>query len=605
MIPFRSRRLNRLNPAALMVDNTRQLVIVKGLMALRKQISLILLLILLLGMFVGGVQATPVAELTTLARYAPQDSTVFIAIRTDDAYIQALDSLLADLNARTGGQMLPRDFTLRNALNELFTDMSDIPNGFDSAIRPWLGDTAAIILPTGIDLSGNTEPAVLLAASVANRGAAMFFLNLAFTGVSPEQGPGGTLIYAAPGAPFSAALTEDALLLAENRANLELAVFPNEDAAKLTTHSGFQATIDALPAGDYNIVAYANLTSLIAEVGVMLDEGLAEMGLPGDDLNIQDLLNQAGYLGAGLTILNGRSLTADLALVPTDAPTGAVSAGVDQDLLARVPSSAALVILDDGLGDRISGLLGFVEQLSDMLETSGTMDEMLGDAPAALRGLRLRDFVTFIRLSFRGTLGLDLDETLGWMNGSFALHLSGTSDGGNLVLNPGFVMALDESARAGDLVGAIAGLMTDSFATATYEDNVLTMPATLYNRRADASHDFLLAHTSDLLVAGTRPSVEFALDPSGNSLLDNAAFLDEQAIFLDDATAIWFINVQSLRLTLVDFLRNNPLVRGQVSRSDLEMIDTLLSVPQSAAISAAQTSNGAQLLRLTLTLTAQ
>ncbi len=179
------------------------------------------LLILLLGTFVGGVQATPVAELTTLARYAPQDSTVFIAIRTDDAYIQALDSLLADLNARTGGQMLPRDFTLRNALNELFTDMSDIPNGFDSAIRPWLGDTAAIILPTGIDLSGNTEPAVLLAASVANRGAAMFFLNLAFTGVSPEQGPGGTLIYAAPGAPFSAALTEDALLLAENRANRE------------------------------------------------------------------------------------------------------------------------------------------------------------------------------------------------------------------------------------------------------------------------------------------------------------------------------------------------------------------------------------------------
>lgn len=571
---------------------------------MRKQISLIILLILLLGMFVGGVQATPVAELTTLARYAPNDSTVFVAIRTDDTYIQSLDSLLADVNARTGGQLLPPNFTLRSALNDLFTDMSGIPNGFDSAIRPWLGDTAAIILPTGIDLNSSAPPVVLFAASVANRGAATFFLSMAFQGISPEEGPGGTLIYAAPGAPFSAALTEDALLLAENRANLELAVFPNEDAAKLTTHSGFQATITALPAGDYNIVAFANLTGLMAGVSAMLDEGLAEMGLPGD-LDLQGMLNQVGYLGAGLTILNGRSLTADLALVPAEAQTGTVSAGVDQDLLARVPSNAALVILDDGLGDRISGLLGFVEQLSDMLETSGAMDEMLADAPAALRGLRLRDFVTFIRLSFRGTFGLDLDETLGWMNGSFALHLSGTSDGGNLVLNPGFVLALDENARAGELVGAIAGLMTDSFATATYENNVLTVPATLYNQSADASRDFLLAHTSDLLAAGTRSTVEFALDPSGNSLLDNAAFQDEQAIFLTDATAIWFINAQALRVTLMDFLRNNPLVRGQINRSDLALVDMVLALPQSAAISAAQTSSGAQLLRLTLTLNAE
>lgn len=587
-----------------MVNNMRQPVIVKGLMALRKQISLIILLILVLGMFAGSVQATPVAELTALARYAPQGSTAFIALRTDDAYIQSLDGLLADVNARAGGQLLPPDFTLRGALNDLFTDMSDIPNGFDTAIRPWLGDTAAIILPTSVDLNSSAPPAVLLAASVADRGAAILFLSLAFEGMSPQEGPGGTLIYVAPGAPFSAALTEDALLLSENPANLELAVFPNEDAAKLTTHSGFQATINALPAGDYNIVAYVDLTGLMAGVRGMLDEALGDLGLPGD-LGIQDLIDQVGYVGAGLTILNGRSLTADLALVPAEAQTGTVSAGVDQDLLARVPSNAALVILDDGLGDRISGLLGFVEQLSDMLEDSGAMDDIMRDAPAPLRGLRLRHLVTFIRLSFRGTFGLDLDETLGWMNGSFALHLSGISDGGNLVLNPGFVLALDENARAGELVGAVAGLMTDSFTIATYENNVLTVPAALYNRNADASRDFLLAHTSDLLAAGTRSTVEFALDPSGNSLLDNPAFQDEQAIFLTDATAVWFINAQALRVTLIDFLRNSPLVRGQISRSDLELMDMVLSLPQSAAISAARTSGGAQLLRLTLTLSAE
>jgi hypothetical protein len=266
-------------------------------------------------------------------------------------------------------------------------------------------------------------------------------------------------------------------------------------------------------------------------------------------------------------------------------------------LLELAPADTAFVFAGNGIGSSIQMALDSLYELDALLKEQGVLP--IPDA-GPFSNLGPDDLATFLTLSFEGSTGLDLQETLAWMNGDFALYSGlSVSEGGLLGVAPqaGFALATDNPSATAGLVSAIARMALESFSAATFEDGTLTVPfGALFSMPELGS--ISVTSTGDYFLAGTTDAVNFALSPDGASLSQADAFTFDQSLFLPDTMALAYVNIAPLRGALASFAQANPTA---INRSDLEALQTALGLADSMSISA-HSDGETSAARFTITL---
>lgn len=337
------------------------------------------------------------ADVETMAALMPIDSVVFFALRTDDNYIALLDSLLQKVYDTLPG-------LIRLSLPELLDQA--FGGNFQTTIRAWLGDNAALAVGSAEvlfddDPSNDFESEVLLAVQITDRGAveALFESLTDQSGYTKTSTPAFT-DYEDTAQPILLRVTEN-LLLFGTKAGVQSV---QNRAAKLNANPKFQETVAALPAEDYNILLYLDLS-------VLPEQSLAM--LPPDQ---RDLIGQnLEPVAIGATILDGRSLTLDFATRDTSERFGvqALTQPTDPAFARFMPANTILSLQLHSLKDHYEVLIGTLRA------NFGAQDsEQLRAFEQGLRQLE-----SAIRL----LLNLDLnDDILSWMTGEAALFVAYT-----------------------------------------------------------------------------------------------------------------------------------------------------------------------------------
>jgi len=549
----------------------------------------------------AGAQAVALGDLTALAAHAPEGTSIFAAVRIDEGYIDTLDGLIAELGARLP-ELIPPGTSLRPALDTLARDTffeTDL-----AGLRPWLGDTAALIV-TNIQplIFGGGNAPVYIGLGVRDQAAAQAALDAALAEdiaafrierVTLETG--GVLYQTSnPQGGTSYLLTQDALFTTVTYPFFDdlIPVTP-----RLPESLTFQAAIDALPADNYNALIYLDVEFLLQTGLNLLIPALPE------SLDLDRLRWLAGQQAIGLTLLNdGRSLVADVAF-SSQIPYMGYDIPLDLSLAERVPEDAALVILSDGLGQTTLDTLDLLEGFAETLDRQLDLD--LGPITAS-------NGVLFLRQMIAGTLGIDLDATLGALNGTYAFYAGAevTPEGARLM--QGLVIANRSPALTADLVNGIARVTTDIFARATYEDNTLTLPGNLLFSDDFAVQappalltDMQVAYNDDYLAVGTAPEVGFALAPSAAGLSQSPIYAAQQALFLENPQAIWLLSLAAVREEWQNALAQDSqgALMQQIGLNNVQVISLLLGLFDSLAITTS-TPGGTVSVRFTMTLSGQ
>lgn len=559
---------------------------------------MLIFLVLLLVSSAAMVSADPVDELTTLAQYAPADTILFATIRTDDAFFEEIDVLLLAAINKFPMDMLPAEgVSIYDALNDYDYSTSDYSErDFRANIRPWLGDHVAMVIPSMDTL--NDRPTYIY--EVTDFDAAKAFLD---TGLVSEEG--GFSYYAEPEAREDGSflytseysfdpnvlLTEDLLFVGRLETGIETLVMPGEDAVSLDQTSEFQDALAALPLDDYNIAAYLNPQPLIE---IAANEMARELSQQGIDLDFDQIADAAGQLAFGATLLGDRSLVMDVA------NTGAFPlefAPLNLDMLDLVPADAPLVVQGSGFGSLARLALDGMYQLDDYLKAQGVLP--IPDA-GFLGELGPDDLATFARLSAEGTYQIDLEETLAWMSGDFVSYVRLVENADSpigILPEMGFVMSTDNPESTAQLVAGIGQLAQNAFAPTTVEDGTVTVPL---GQLFSVPELFTVKVTSndEYFIYGTETSVDYALDPSGDSITTTEHYGFESALFLPDPFSLWYVDFAPIRAAFAAFMETMPLV----PEDDAAMLSSLLEVVNTASITGSQGEDGNLSARLTLTL---
>lgn len=368
--------------------------------------------------------AMPVSDLTALAQYFPDKTVMFSSIRTDDAFLDELDALWGIVQSRVP-EAPP--FSVRDVLDQALSSNSTLAltGGFDESIRTWLGDTAAIGLPTAGTMFAEETSAqseYLVAIEVTDQNAAVAFFEAIMPSDSeievedgyhlirfgqdlPEGLPGGIYI-------------DDSVMVITTIT----ALLPqNNVSPSLLESDTFNASVNALPAPDYNALFYINLPEIFAS-------------LPTDEFDEVDaatlqvfemLQNSFGGIALGATVIEGRALTLDIAEILTDlsiyesmgVSSPADYPAISYDFAQYVPAETPLYFQGTDLrGLYENGIASFRASIA------------LDDTPAVEGGLtpseELESGLEQLEFAVNTLTQSDLqDDILSWMTGNFGLAL--------------------------------------------------------------------------------------------------------------------------------------------------------------------------------------
>lgn len=502
------------------------------------------ILVVLVGLLLGAltVSATSLPDLTALARYYPSDAPVFAAIRTDDAYIESLDALVARIAAAIPGAGVPGRLS---TMLDMAAQQIDPEGDFQTVIRSWLGDTAAFGV---LSLEGQSimhEPPFVVALSITDRAAAEGFVSDALRraradfGVTTEI---GFTLYEVKGEEGAVAILDDALFLAPSRDVLRSL---NSAAARLNTSPEFTATLEALPEDDYNIVVYVNSPAL---VNVLTEN----MPLDDEEMAMMDpFLSAAAPQALGFTVLDGSALVLDSAQLAGDM-SGLEElsfvlpielAPVDFGFAANIPADAPLVLLG-------ANLAATYDLVVENLRAAAALQVEAGNEEAEEfeQGLR------FIEIAVRGLTGLDLrDEILGWMTGGYAVFVNINpavleDPVGVLPVDFGLVFEATDPAAAARVVAGIRMAIEQSEPenVTLAQETVAGVDAAVITAEPDDSDfpvEILVGANNDVLVIGTRNAFTGVFEADGGLAAD-AAFMAAQNYFLPSTAMVFYLNTQ-------------------------------------------------------------
>lgn len=580
-------------------------------------------LFLLVAVFVlSGLsaQATPVAEFVQLADYYPNDTTVFVGIRTDDGYVETLDAVLERANAYLPG-LLPPGVSV-DALLDAFA-FDTFGADFEATLGNWLGDRAAIgfTLTEDVLVNGAVPPA-LLAAAITDREAATNFIQsfiedeFSFVEYEIIEEDDYTA-FISPLDSFgfsegpSLAVFDDVLLGGILPSDLPL----DGVDSPLSANESFTNTLDLLPEDAYNILTYLDTPTL-----QRLNLDLATQ-MDGTDLGaFGDLTTAVGSLALGATVLNGDTLTLDIAVSATDAPIMEelglndllIPGPVDLGFAERIPADAPLVIHSADFGPTTQAGLDAFRALSDLLQQQGgfasflTSGSLPPEAELLFSFVSLESLLVTANISFAGLTGLSLErDVLPVLDGDAAVYLRLVPLEFQSLPLPvlpdfGLIFQTSDAAGAQSLVDALfeaSEAYESGYSISSYGDGAaLTLPLISDLLGIDLPQsDLLFASAEDFFVFGTRTAVETTLDTDGGLAAD-ATFQDATNYFLPGSQQVWYIATAPL-IDNLDMLQD---MLGPIFPPTFEV--NPLALVEHSTLSAVTNEDRSSISRATITL---
>ncbi len=580
------------------------------------------ILLLLVGLGVGMMpvslaqeEAFPLDDLTVLAGYFPESAPIFGAMRTDDAYIDALDEVLAQFSALT--PQAP-ELSLRAELDRM---AQDADSDFDTLVRSWLGDTAAFAI-TETSLRGAHSG--MIAVSVTDRKAAERLLDETIDEaqaekVEEENYTQWTMDTFGENSQVHLILRDDVLLYFTDYAHAQAPPPLDGPGAPLSESLDFEATLRLLPGKGYDIAWYLNTQALVPLFKAMTKRRpAADQMMP----IFNKLAEARGSYAVGMALLDSRALTVDI--VGTWADTDALEAAgftlaramapVDLDFAEHVPAGAPLVVLGSELGSDAQMAFDNMRALDAWMEAEG-ITLAPPRAQSIFEGVDFGDLIAFVTLTYRGMTGLDLEEDIfPLMDGANALFLRFGE--GVCELMPGayipqidaaYIIETTDADKLQSIMDTIAEVLEQNavkFVEETMDGAraiiVPTMPVSMELSQLDV----VFGAKDGLYAFGTRGGVAFGLNPTEDTLITDPAFTAAQAYMLPGAHTIAYMNTGAL-LTAVDDLETVALAEAYDEarvRRDFDQLRTLLGLFESGTITQVTNDNGDDLVRLVLTL---
>lgn len=583
---------------------------------MRKFFVFCLLALLTLGLLAGVVQAAPVDELAALADHFPDTTLFYAAVRTDAGFFEALDGFIGQARDLLPGGGIP-PIRIEALLDQYVSQLGQ--GDFGEAVRPWLGDTAALGFGMPGDI-GSAPAHFLLAANITDQQAAADFIETFLQESnqdyeSSEQG--GYTVLADPEGEGLFAIGEDVLFLslfADDIPSL------TGDFKSLADSADFTGTLAQLPAEDYSALGYMNTPAFFALMQQEMTSEAPRME------TMQELFDSfSGAVGShafGLTILDGRSFVVDVVQMLGDT-AGLEDAGFDMSMptsaidpafATYIPADAPFVMqgteLNTGVTSGFQNLRVFGRLMQQQMQ-SLPLDEMDEDT----RWMRFVNpgavMERFATLSFTALTGMDLEQdVLPWMDGDFAgyLRLLPLPPDSEAEAMPDFALLVEASDAAGPaaLVESITATLEDYEATFFERQEGSLVISGLFPamtlKHAEALSairelDVIVGSSDNLFVVGTRQAATDSLNPPAETLADSPAYQEALGYALDGAQQLWFMNTRAFVPVI------ETMIARETGRSQQEMREAriLAGMVSSGSISAVA-QEGSVVARFVLTL---
>ncbi len=530
-----------------------------------------------------------------LSVYFSQDTLIYATLRTDDAFIDTLDGILARI-----GEFIP-DAELPLSLPMLLDLAAGQATGqdFDSSFGTWLGDSAAIGLGSidSIDaLNGMEPPPALGVIEITDRqGAEAYLRTIADNApdrynLKPDTSSGYTILSASM-QPLAIAVSDDVMLISTAPELLPLTM----PESSLSSNPDFVAAIDALPESAYNTVIYLDTAEM---------QRINQAGIPSSDL-MQQLNALAGVQAWGFTIRNGDVLIADV-YAKTAGPDAMAELGittytpqaVELAFADRIPADVPLLIHSTDFGPTTQNALDIIRGLSAVIEANGGLAALIGntsdmdpDAAEALKYLDLGSLVAFTNISFAGLTGLSLErDVLPWMNGDSITALRFTAGTGELMALPDFAMFTETSDQQAasyalaSMVDAAGQYGTAYSQEALGTGEALVLPVIREALSLDQSAlDLMVGSSDDLFYFGTRDLVNDIINTEAG-LGSTDGFRAASEHFLPGAQQVWYFNSAPI-VSLIETLVTSESV-DYYTQLNLLDVRQALALIESASITA-------------------
>jgi hypothetical protein len=587
---------------------------------MRRFLTAALLTVTVLALSALPALATPISELTDLARFFPAQTPIFASARIDDAFFETLDGVVAKVGAALPAGAIP-PMTIVQALDMALADATP-PMQFQADIRPWLGDTFAFGIneipmnSSGMDLAN--DGVFMIAVAITDRAAATAWL----TGTLDANNEGYTrtdeadytIIVPADADAEAAVVIRDGVLLLTNQSALATRL-PDGSLASSAT---FTDAFSRLPETDYNAAVYLNLPTVLEAAAASDPEAAQVMGVLGG------VMSALGPQAWGFTIIDGVSLTMDAVQVlgdlsaiealglPTTPP-----APLNPQFAAHIPAGAPLVILGTDLNRSFAGALtGFEAQMNLMAEAG------LGDAAD------MQEFeqgIAQIESAFTMFTGLDLrEDVFGWMTGNYGLFmminpkLNLSSPFGIFqafpvdfglaveVTDPQAAVAMVEGLTKGlEQLGEMAASQSNNETEVAITSetivgaNVTVVTITIPD--APWPVELVMGANGEVFALGTRSAVT-AMFARDGGLPSNAAYTRALGYALDNPVSLAYLGTEGL-LPLADLITTFADEDDAEAQANADILRQVLNLIPSGTVSQAYSADGTSALtRLTLTL---
>lgn len=559
---------------------------------------LILLLFALLLIPAVPAGAVPTDDLIHLGNYFPPSTQFYFSIRIDDEYLQETDDLLTDLDEKLDGELL-YGTSLLEGLDEFAQEITgDDEADFETAVRPWLGDTLAVVVVDVADaIHDDRDPDVVIATEISDREVVEELLDtLVQSGAYDKTRNLRYALYLPKSESDQVYLLLDDALLTMRAGNDPERIRLEFDNS-LADEDDLLETVERLPAESYNALLYVDAAPIAA--AVMESNMPRGAGAMMGDFDMESILSLLGPQVVGFTILDDDTLVMDYAHSIPDADFSEDAITVDPinpDFAQYIPEDAFLAVHDTNLGPTLLYLLQGIESLGDFADAA--LPEWNPDDPQDEDALRvIDDTVTFLRLSYRGLTGVPLEDTLGWMTGDFVSYVQLEETNEGILFNVGVVVENTDPEGVEGYFDATITLVESLELDYTMEDGVITLPflRTLLDFgdiTTSDNQDILVGANDDVLAVGNRAGVESALAGEAG-VTESDVYLAASEYFLPDTQTLWYLNVEAARPALSQ-------LEG-IDR-DLDHCLTMLSLFESGSITATYTEEGEGLVRFVLTL---
>ncbi len=603
--------------------------------------------------------AAPITDLIHLAGNFPQSTGLYVAMRTDDNFINIADAIAAEINNRifrVGAadiqpasfrrQPAPGDITpvrdyLNSVSNEFFGD------DFDTAMRPWLGDSLAVGITDynvvfEVATFNNIDEVIadgdfpfIVAFEIADRDEAEAALDAAITDATPGdlrvRAQSGEYVYYQPDETRLALLLTPSAFVMGNPADLLDAI--DMPQPSLLADAAFNETLARLPEDTYNFIAFADYAALIegSVAAAAFDPSIAPEQQAADAAYLNPFLAAVDGLALGGTILNERTLTidfvqnADNTNLEAEGLQVAVPVRIAPAFADHIPADMAFVLLSSDFARLYDATVENIRAIARLqAEADIAPDFRINEAD-------VEGALFLAQLGLRRYSGLDLeDDILSWMDSDFALVLginsevSRVRDYNDLSVAPvEFGLIFDDSndaeaaARTTDGIdAAVAQLLVEfeqdlAFSDVSIERTTETLAGTdvrVYTITDESGFNFqfpfevIVGANDDVFVIGSRTVVEVALTGDGG-LRDTQAFQEVEEIYLVEEAGILMLANPEAMYPFADLwsIAADPFFNPQAAE-EAQTIRNVLALFSSATISGSNAENGSTVTRMTLSL---